>query len=144
MNSHEYTDGPNLVCAAELECTADEMRDQLSRFGYPGQDPSNPAISGNRYWVSALGIPGGIVTTFVSSDGLTVSNVTSFLHVFCCGDITRTAFQGDGGAWYVTTSGSGTNLIPFMGFLNQVTGPSLFYDLDMQMRNNILLHHSTQ
>ena len=38
---HDFTAGPNEVCSVAQVCTAAEIRDQLSRFTVPGQDPPN-------------------------------------------------------------------------------------------------------
>ena len=141
---HDYTAGPNLVCAAELACSAQEIADQGARFSVPGRDPSRPVENQERYAVRDpwAGIPGGYVRTSVSRDGLTIINRTElWWHVFCCGQITRTFFQDDTGAWYAKTTGTGYNIIPGMGPVNQGSGPAIFDKLDAQMRSNILLHH---
>lgn len=39
---HDYTAGPNIVCAADERCAAQEIADQLSRFAVPGQDATVP------------------------------------------------------------------------------------------------------
>jgi RHS repeat-associated protein len=145
VGDHDYTAGPNLVCPAALTCSSEEIADQGSRFAVPGQDPTRPVVNDERYLVRDpwTGIPGGYVRTNVSQDGLTITNTTDLWHMFCCGQITRTFFQDDTGAWYAKTTGTGYNIIPGMGPANQWSGPLIFNTLDAQMRANIQLHHST-
>jgi hypothetical protein len=140
---HDYVAGPNLVCAAELACSPQEIADQGARFTIPGRNPSRPVVDDERYVVRdpLLGIPAGLVTTSVSKDGLTITNRTTIWHVFCCGRVTRTFFQDDVGAWYAKTTGTGFNIVPGMGPVNQTSGRAIFNDLDAQMRYNIQLHH---
>ena len=46
---HDYTEGPTIVCRAELQCSDQDMANYLSRFAVPGQDPNAPARDGERY-----------------------------------------------------------------------------------------------
>jgi hypothetical protein len=110
---HFYTT-TNLVCPAELQCTAEEMKDYLLRFAYPGQDPSQPVVSGNSYSVGfpythlSMGPLGAIVVS-VENNGFTSINTTLSTHVLDDGKAIRNLYQGDDGAWYVTTYGFGNN-----------------------------------
>jgi len=66
-----YYNTLNLVCPANLNCTADQMRDYLSRFSYPGQDLTQPVGNTDENWVTVFGFfPLGRITTAVSVDGL--------------------------------------------------------------------------
>jgi hypothetical protein len=106
--------GPNLVCRAELQCSREEVSDQLARFAVPGRDPSRPVVDGDFSVVydPKTGLPGGLVKSYVGDEGLKVVNVTSPLHVFHQGVIIRWADQRDDGSWYVTTRGSGIISFP--------------------------------
>lgn len=79
------------------------------------------------------GLPGGIVTTRVSEDGLTIVNTTTPLHILYNGRIVRTAFETDG-SWFVTTHGVGNNVVPGMATANQYWGPVQFNRLDARLR----------
>jgi len=148
---HDYTT-KNMVCAAELQCTQQEMVDQLSRFAVPGRDPSKPVQSGNVYDVfdprTKVSLPGsyqwqafaGKVLTLVSDDGMSVTNITRPLHILHDGQITRT-LSTEGGAWYVTTRGIGNNVLPGGATMNNWQGPKIFNFVDAQMRANIEAHH---
>jgi len=140
---HDYTSGPNLVCGAELACSQAEMVDQLSRFSVPGRDPSMPAEHDHEYFVTdpRNGLPGGFVTTQIKDDGLTIINTTGPLHMMYNGQIIRSAFQTEDGAWYVTTHGTGLNVIPGMNIINQWQGPLIFDELDRRMRASIERRH---
>ena len=118
----------------------------MSRYSLPGRSPDQPVQSGQQYVVRdpATGLPVGLVTTNISSDGLTVQNVTQPLHVLYDGQITRTAQKLPDGSWWVTTVGIGNNVIPGMATLNQEIGPEIFNALDTQMRQNIAQHHGGQ
>ncbi|MGC2776790.1 MAG: hypothetical protein WA418_14275, partial [Bradyrhizobium sp.] len=140
---HDYTAGPNLVCGAELQCSREEMADQLARYSVPGQDPATPALEGDRSLVydPRSGVPGGFVETTIADGGLTITNRTSPLHAFYDGVVVRSAKQADDGSWYVTTRGFGNNVIPGMSLFNQEEGPPIFDTLDRRMRANIERHH---
>jgi HK97 family phage portal protein len=140
---HDYTTGANLVCPADLQCTAEEMADQMSRFAVPGQDPSMPVEDGNTYFVTdpRTGFPAGWVDTTVSADGLTIVNTTTAAHVFYDGRIERQASRAADGSWFVSTRGIGNNVIPGMAEINQRQGPLIFNELDRLLRQNIERHH---
>jgi RHS repeat-associated protein len=147
---HDYTEGPNLVCAEDLGCTQQEMVDQFSRFAVPGQDPSKPVSDGGIYKVydPRNGVYAGKVVTTVSADGMTITNTTLPGHVFHDGQITRALSQDVSGAWYVTTRGIGNNYVPFTSIgcdtcaaANSWQGRKIFNCVDSQMRMNIEAHH---
>jgi hypothetical protein len=142
MGWHDYVAGPNLVCPASLNCSMGEMKDQISRFAVPGQDPSVPVVSGNIYSVydPRNDIYAGKVLTEISPDGLTVINTTQRWHVFYDGQIVRSVSQ-IGGAWYATTHGYGNNVVPGFSIINEWQGPRVFNFMDQQMRQNIEAHH---
>jgi RHS repeat-associated protein len=139
---HDYTT-TNAVCPGAWSCSEQEIQDQVSRFGVPGQDGSTLIESGQTSMVydPRTGMPGGYVVTDVSSDGLTVTNTTTDLHLLAFGQVNRTAWQASDGTWYVTTHGTGNNVIPGMNVINQWQGPKVFDALDAQMRTNIGVHH---
>ena len=97
---HYYTAGPNKVCSASQQCTAEQIRDQLSRFAVPGQDPSTPVEHRGIYFASdpRTGIPAVPVQTSIGSDGLIIVNVTLPGHIFHAEKITRSAEQNAEGA----------------------------------------------
>jgi hypothetical protein len=139
---HDYH-GENLVCRADLRCSADEIADHLARFSVPGRYPSIPVMSDTIYKVF---IPGtdiyvGDIRTTITDDGLTIINRTQPGHIFFDGEVERRATQAIDGAWYVTTRGIGNNVEPGMNVVNQIFGPGIFNGLDQQMRANIELHH---
>ena len=144
---HEYTTGPNMVCPKELECTEEEMVDQLSRYAFPGQDPSVPVenldintVSDPRPGLLSRFAPGGDVRTYVSEDGLTVVNQTMPGHIFHDGIIERELTQVNGD-WFVTTRGVGNNTNEIYDDINEWQGQKLFDHVDEQMRINIEAHH---
>jgi len=139
-----YYNTLNLVCPANLNCTADQMRDYLSRFSYPGQDPTNPVNNEQVNWVFAF-IPLGQIRTNVSVDGLTIINTTQRNHLMYDGQVVRTAVQAPNGAWYIATTGTGNNDIisvvstPItLAPLNQILGPDAFNNFDEDMMSYIL------
>lgn len=140
---HDYTEGPNTVCSAEQACTAEQMADYHSRFAVPGQDPSKPVTdqSINKVYDPRIGLYAGKVTTYISADGLTITNVTRPGHVFHDGQITRALSQDASGAWSVTTRGIGNNILPGAGMINQWQGPKIFNYVDQQMRSYIETNH---
>ncbi len=140
---HHYQAGPNVVCSAEMRCTAEEMKDQMSRFAVPGRSPDHPVQSLQTYPVRdpATGLFVGNVTTTVSADGLIIQNVTRPGHLLYRGQITRTATQNPDGSWSVTTIGVGNNSKFGMATANELAGPHIFDSLDEKMRENIERHH---
>lgn len=140
---HQYQSGPNVVCPADVQCSKEEIADQLARYSVPGHDPSKPVESGKSYAVydPQTGLPGGLVTTTISEDGLTITNTTLPLHVFYDGVVTRAARQSGDGSWTVTTEGRGNNVLPGASEVNQIRGPDIFKTLDQRMRANIERHH---
>lgn len=134
---HDYYAGPNRVCGSN--CSVKDMVDYVSRFAYPGQDPSVPAVTNNFYLVKDpwYGVPGGWVRTIISKDGLTVTNITTRAHALYNGQIVRTATFANG-AWQMTTHGWGNNTVPGMNEVNQEYGPKIFDRLDEQMKEYIL------
>jgi hypothetical protein len=136
---HWYPEGPNLVCPAELGCTADMIADQAARFAVPGLAASNPVVSGQTYPVRDpwFGAYGGDVRTDVSPDGLTITNTTVPGHAFHDGQIVRRFIQAPDGAWYATTHGFGNNAGPLAELANRLSGPKIFGDLDSQMLENV-------
>ena len=135
---HDYPTS-NMVCPASFNCSPQMIADQLARFQVPGQSPSMPVSDGDvrPVYIPDLNIFVGRVIVDVSSDGLTIANTTLPGHLFANGQITRTAFQGSDGSWYVNTRGTGFNIVPLMGLANQVVGPILFNGIDSNMRRNI-------
>jgi hypothetical protein len=140
---HDYSVGPSLICGSELKCSAQEMADQLSRYGVPGQDPARPVQDGEIYPVydPRNGVFAGFVKTTVSEDGLSITNRTQAEHVLYDGQITRQALQAADGSWYVYTRGTGNNGIPGFNVLNEWQGPEVFRALDRNLRDNISRHH---
>ncbi len=89
----------------------------------PGHDTE--VANGGKYGVYDpwSGLYAGTVTTTVSDDGLTITNVTDPGHVFYDGEIVRSAFADPAGNWYVGTHGYGNDVFPGMATLNQLGGP---------------------
>lgn len=143
---HNYTAGPNIVCTAEEQCTAQEIADHLSRFAVPGQNPAVPSRNGttNPVYDPVTGMYAGDVDTKISEDGLTVQNKTRDNHILHNGQITRSATQNPDGSWSVTTRGIGNNVTPGMNIANQYGGPVIFGILDERMRENVRVHHGSR
>ncbi|MEP6895613.1 MAG: hypothetical protein ABI986_08405, partial [Chloroflexota bacterium] len=156
---HNYTT-TNLVCPAYLHCTLEQMQDYLSRFAYPGQDPSNPVdiigyFNVTDPWYGELPKSIGPILTVVSPDGLTVTNTTLPGHILYDGKIVRHAFQGPNGEWYVGTHGYGNNksavfdaqrpdLPPLkvdLALANIWGGKAIFNKVDALMLNYIVENH---
>jgi hypothetical protein len=142
---HDYKVGPNLVCGAELQCTREEMTDQLARFSLPGREPFLTVLQDQRMY--PVHIPGtdiyvGDVKTRIIDGGLTIENRTEQGHIFFDGVVIRRLIQSDDGDWYVTTHGFGNNVYPGANAANQLVGPDVFNELDRQMRANIERHHA--
>jgi hypothetical protein len=134
---HKYTTEPNIVCEAWQKCTRDEMKDYLSRFAYPSQNPDVPVKHESTNLVfDPLGKIGkvGYVTTEILDDGLTIQNETIKGHLFHAGKITRTAKQAEDGSWSITTQGIGNNVTSGMNYMNEQFGPAIFNLLDAEMR----------
>jgi len=125
-----------MVCTAEQACTAAQVKEKATRHAYPGQDPDTVVQDGGRYLVrdEITGAPGGYVITNISSDGFTIVNTTTPLHVFHDGQVVRVVFQRNG-AWFVSTHGFGNNVIPGMNTVNQLFGPIQFRLLDNRLRD---------
>ncbi len=142
---HHYTAGPHAVCPAELQCSREEIADQMSRFAVPGQSPDQPVESGRKYRIydPFTGLFAGRVTTTVSPDGLTTQNRTLPGHVLHDGQITRSAIRNPDGSWSVFTTGTGNNIVPLGAEANELAGPRIFDRVDKQMRQSILRHHGS-
>ncbi len=142
---HDYA-VTNQACPAELNCSKEEMADQLSRFAVPGQDPARPAKDRDTNLAvdPNTDLPGGFVETYVSEDGLTVTNRTLPLHLFFDGAIERRATQNRDGSWTITTRGFGNNVVPGMNVINEELGPGIFNELDRQLRENIERHNGVR
>jgi hypothetical protein len=124
------------------------MADQLSRFAYPGQDPTKPVVDGGHYTVYdtrlGIGVPGGPIETRISPDGLTIINRTLPGHILFDGQILRRAHRAHNGAWFVTTHGIGNNENAAVAFANITQGSQIFRVLDHHLRLNIDRHHGTR
>ena len=134
---HEYS-STSIVCYAEWACSPAEMADYLSRFGFPGQDPTVPLVDGA---ISVVKDPVfdhamGRVVTSMSPDGLALVNVTLPRHVLANGEIRRYVYESHG-AWYATTNGIGNNIVPGGRLANQLFGPLIFEGVDYNMRSYI-------
>lgn len=138
---HDYTAGPNLVCTAAQACSRREIVDQMSRYAVPGQNPSRPVQDLHIYPVRdpRNGLYVGRVLTEISNEGLTIKNTTRPGHLLSNGQIERSASQRNS-AWYVTTRGTGNNVVPFMNYINEWQGPKIFNYMDEQMRSGISAH----
>jgi len=84
------------------------------------------------------------VDVTVSDDGLSITNKTRTGHVLYDGQVTRRLFQGEDGAWYVETRGTGNNAPAGLARVNQWAGPKIFDKVDEQMRRNIEAHHKRE
>ena len=124
---HDYTE-VNLLCLDASAVSLDQRADGLSRYAYPGQDPSRPVTNLSTNFVTdtrgPVPIPGGWVNTAVSPDGQTIINTTTGFHVFR-GQIERTYLES-GGRLFISTRGTGTSGFPFMDEINQSQGPGIF------------------
>jgi hypothetical protein len=141
---HHYRSGPNVVCPAAIQCSREEIADQLARYSVPGQDPAKPVESGGIYPVHEpnTGVYVGDVTTTITDNGLTVTNRTQEGHIFHDGIVTRRATQAADGSWQVTTEGIGNSVTPGMEVPNAIFGPGIFNSFDKQIRVNIERHHT--
>lgn len=145
---HEYWVGPNKICDAVLNCTAEFMLDVHKRFAYPGQDPNDPVVSGEDYMVvdTRTGMEGGMIETIVSEGGYVITNETlgedeeedRKEHVFYHGIIERTLYQEDG-HWYVKTFGRGNNRNDIYAWINENQGRPIFERVDRAMAYYVFL-----
>jgi RHS repeat-associated protein len=141
---HDYTI-TNEVCQREL--TSQQQADALSRFAFPGQNPSVPVTNNGLNLVRdptvAFGPPGGWIITTVGADGRSITNATTPIHVFS-GTIDRSIYALNGRT-YVTTHGTGTSsgwygpiggtAVPGSAFdwVNQFHGQQIFNAVDAAM-----------
>jgi RHS repeat-associated protein len=137
---HNYTEGPNIICAARFACTAEDVGRVYSLAGnaIPGA-PMTRIESGSRYTVWMGFIPLGNVTSYASSDGLRVTNVAGFDHIMggiAGGRVEREAYQ-TGGTWFSRTRGYGTNWYPELAALNQFFAPATWAFQDQMIRNQL-------
>jgi hypothetical protein len=140
------------------------MLDQFHRYVFPGQHPYELVVGGQSYSVSIcykdhcvpLGSSGAIRTS-VENGGFTTINQTVPSHVLYDGKVIRHLYQGEDGAWYVSSYGFGNNksyTIPVqygqlepeyvqmnLASVNQWAGPGIFNNADQQMLMNIETHH---
>jgi RHS repeat-associated protein len=135
------------ICVRSLSPA--EMRAVLSRFAVPGH--AWQQIRPGTYAVSArfgppgpggLTLPGGYVRTTFSQGGLSVTNVTTDIHVF--GGQVQRDISVEGGRTVIDTHGTGTaqidNLVRWdpIGVLrdriNEALGPAIFKQLDAGAR----------
>ena len=115
----------------------------MSRFAVPGQDPSKPVEHDQTYDVCdpRYDVYAGQVRTYISSDGLTITNYTIPGHVLHEGKIVRKALRAFDGSWSITTTGTGNNIYPGMNEINEWQGPKIFDLMDQKLRHNIERHH---
>lgn len=141
---HHYHAGPNLVCPADLQCSRQEIANQLARYSVPGQDSAKPVEDGKTYPVyePITRVYVGSIKTKIDDDGLTITNRTLSGHIFYDGAVVRSARQADDGSWYVTTEGRGNNVKPGTRSINETVGPEIFTRLDQWLRGNIERHHA--
>lgn len=142
---HYYIAGPTVVCSAPLACTPEEIAYYLARYAYPGQDPAEPIVDGEKYTaLDPTGLFGGPIRSDITTGGLSIVNTTLPGHVFHDGQIVRTALRTSDGDWVVVTNGFGVNIGWPRGLraqINEGAGRGLFEDMDRQMANNIAAHH---
>ncbi len=153
---HEYLVPPIPVCLNTLpwiDCTESEMADYKSRFQYPGQWPGSPVEDEHSYdvWPAKFwGIPNpilwalgmgdsGAIEVDITDDPLTIANRTRSSHIFHEGYVESTVYQLEGGNWYVTTYGVGTNdgysILPgsLIDNANEQVGPIVFTAIAYEM-----------
>ena len=143
---HEYHVGPTLICTSKQDCTPQEIADQMARFAFPGQNPTQPARNGKIYKVHdpRTELYAGDVSVWISPNGLTTINRTQPNHVLYDGQIVRVAARDKSGSWYVTTHGIGNNITFGMAEANTFQGPPIFRVVDAKLRQNIDRHHGKQ
>lgn len=144
---HAYST-ERIIAADSHECSDTDMKCYLLRFAYPGQDPRRPVRDSDvnsvrdPRWFGRF-LPGGIVKTMVSPDGLTIVNHTQPGHVFHDGILIRTMKRVNK-KWYMKTIGLGRNerwgifSAGIMARINQAQGPSLFNRVDELMSEFIV------
>jgi hypothetical protein len=150
---HSYSTNAHYVClpVSWINCTGAETDDYLSRFQYPGQLPSQPAVAGANYNVFPEKFPNG-ENTFIGDDwpgsghiriaknGNTVTNVAFPEHIFD-GVVDRTKSHDKNGVPMVTTVGRGVNTGfdvyngytipgPVIDIANHYIGPFTFTQID--------------
>jgi len=138
----------HVVCPAIYECTAKEMQYYARMFQYPGQNPLVLVKNGYTYFVFPapqmallLGNPSliwtGAIKVYISPDGLTLTNRSLPTHIFHDGQVVRSYTQREDGAWVVTSTGTGTNVRPYVGpaidLANDMAGAPTFTAVDAQM-----------
>jgi len=149
-----YYELTNVVCPAAYNCTEEEMQEYATRFQYPGQSYLFPVEDGDlrfvfpshqlafRFRNPALLLTGAIRVR-IGEDGLTLVNQTLPTHIFHDGRVEREYYQRENGTWVVTTTGTGTNVLPVVGptvdQANNVVGASVFEQVDAQMLQYITL-----
>jgi RHS repeat-associated protein len=125
---HDY-ETKSEICKKKL--SDKEAANLLSRFAGPFYLLRVPRRNGKNL-VQWMGLPGGVVQTTFSPNGLSVTNVTTPVHVFV-GQITR-AIVRSAGVTSVVTVGTGTAGPGGLGntrdLLNGTFGPSIFKGLD--------------
>ena len=129
-DGHNY-DTNNIVCNRQL--TEAESKDLLSRYSVPNVFiTGDPIDDGWHIVTNGWGVPGGVVTTVYSSDGLSAVNTTTPAHAFV-GTISRTINAMPNGT-YISTHGTGDAGRSYIGKLrdgaNQKFGPDIFNNLD--------------
>jgi hypothetical protein len=114
------------------------MKDLVNRFTVPNKYAAGNSVKNNsiNLVVNGWSIPGGLVTTTFSADGLVGTNTTTLYHAFK-GTVNVTAVNGTEGG-YMTAHGTGGYGPPTSGVLNlsfvgagldainQMSGPSIF------------------
>jgi hypothetical protein len=104
-----------------------EARDIISRFTVPNSNAGLPSGEGDQV-VDYAGIPGGVVCTTFSSDGLAGGNVTTPAHALV-GTVDQTIVRR-GRSSYLNTHGYGSAGINWFGRLrdgqNDSWGPVIF------------------
>jgi RHS repeat-associated protein len=128
--NHDYRTR-NKVCSRKM--TDNEMRDLLSRYGAPTATAGLVhRRSGENIVTAGRVIPGGVVRTTFSTDGLSVTNVTTPVHAFV-GVIER-SISRSGGETFISTHGygdAGNGLFADLrDSTNALFGPGIFDMLD--------------
>jgi hypothetical protein len=142
--THYYETTPSIICPAAYNCTIEQLADALSRFPFPGHDPSNRVKDGDEGVVFLGPIPFGEVNTYITPglEGLQLTNVTQLNHFACCGTVTRTIYRDREGNYLIKTIGSGVNLIPYTARVNERYGKPTFEALDKELRAYVDLNYS--
>ena len=128
QKGHDYR-ARREVCERAL--TNAEARDLISRFTVPNSFAGFKSGSGIQV-VDVGGLPGGIVNTTYSPDGLLGRNVTTPYHAFV-GTVDQ-SISYSGGATYINTHGYGNAGDSGIGltrdFINGIAGKGIFEFLD--------------